>query len=108
MGGHETGPCGNAPSRPEQRGRYDGDAVTSAVGRASRRHDHRVEQIVADRRGQPPQIPHVRVVDTLRQLDLDGDDAPIAAFDDEIDLAQVASRTQMTHGGFGRLRKDAD
>jgi hypothetical protein len=49
-------------------------------------------------------MPNVAVTDRRAQLDLDGEDAPIFPFDDQIDLVLSTCRSQMAHPRLGCLR----
>ena len=58
-------------SGAEQRRRYDGDPIRSAVGvRAGRDHDG-VEQVAADLLGEPVEVTDIAIVGHSRELGLD-------------------------------------
>jgi hypothetical protein len=73
-------------SRPEQSRWDDPDAIGSPVRVGARRDHDRVEQLVAELVAEPPEVADVVIADGVGELDLDGEDAMIAAFDDQVDL----------------------
>lgn len=50
----------------------------------------------------------VVIADGVGELDLDGEDDLIAAFDDQVDLVLAAMGPQMPDARFSRLGVDAD
>lgn len=74
---------GHWNSRPEQGGRYAGDAVGAGAGG----DDDRAEQVVTDLISKPGEVTYRAVVDRPGELDLDRNDPPVATLDDQIDLA---------------------
>ena len=81
--------------RAQQGGRNYGYAVLAAVGlRAGGDHDCAGE-FVADLLSQPAEMPHIMIPYDLRQLRLDGDDAPVSGGHNEVDLVLAAPLSQM-------------
>lgn len=95
---HDTSPrCRVRPSRwsrPEQSRWDDPDAIGSPVRVGARRDHDRVEQLVAELVAEPPEVADVVIADGVGE-DLDGEDAMIAAFDDQVDLVLAAMGPQM-------------
>ena len=53
-------------------------------------------------------MPDVRVVDGRGQLYLEGDDAAVAAFDDEVDFLLAAAGPEVSDAGLVGLRVGSD
>jgi len=57
---------------------------------------------------QPAQVLHIGVVDRRRERDLEGQQSPVVARHDQVDLVVAARGPQMRDRGSGALRIDAD
>lgn len=73
-------------SRAQESSRDDGDAVATAIGMATGRDDRAVGETITEPPPEPVQLLDVRVGDGGCELDLEGDDATVVAFYDEVDL----------------------
>ena len=77
---------------------HDGGAVASPVSRTARCDDDFVDQSVSGPVAEPRKVVRVVAADNGPKLDLDGENAPIVALDDQIDLtrARAANRRDST------------
>jgi hypothetical protein len=88
----------------EESERYHGDPVSATVGSWTCGHDDTVEEAITDALLQPGQMPDVAVIDGSGEFDLDREDPPVVALDDQVDLlsasrsAQVAERRVVAFG----------
>ncbi len=91
------------PSRPKERCGNHRNTVLAAIRLVPRSDDHSVEQVVANLIAEPTEMTQVVVRHNSLELHLDRQDAPVVAFDDQIDLVLAALGPQMPDRRLGRL-----
>ncbi|HUY57199.1 MAG TPA: hypothetical protein VMV12_05160 [Candidatus Micrarchaeaceae archaeon] len=81
--------------------------MRSTVRIGARRDDDGVEEVGADPCLELPQVPHITVTNGGGELDLNGEDPAVAAFNDQVDLMLSSVSAEIAHPGLGRLGVNA-
>lgn len=77
--------------------RKDGDTVSEGGGPGSGVEDDAVAEPVAEPIPEPHQVAGVALIDARSGLDLDGGDAAVGEFTDDVDLVAVAVAVVVQH-----------